>query len=200
MILRLLMWISARLPARQIDHCDRPLVQWYYLGTLFECARFQLNRFLESDPDGVHDHPWSWAIAIRLYGDYLEERRDGTWIRKAGRIYFISGDTFHRVILPYGTEAWTLFIHGPYVKPWGFLRPVLGSMVKLTAHFANGAWLDLAHDSTFIYQQRKVDDSKFSNWWKDAPLGRELRMDDAGLSMKYADPTPAVFRSNRTAA
>lgn len=76
----------------------------------------------------LHDHPWSWAIGIPLVGGYTEERLAGFELpgRKTvrhvrrWRLNVIRCRDFHRIA---GVEpgTWTLFIHGPRVKRWGFL-------------------------------------------------------------------------------
>lgn len=77
----------------------------------------------------MHDHPWRWAFALVLAGGYREWRlaSDGRqWSRWLGRghINIVSGTDFHRVELPRARPAWTLFVHGPKVRRWGFLNLV----------------------------------------------------------------------------
>lgn len=142
---KLLYWLSGHLPCRIISDNGRPYLERYYLGTLLG-VRFYIHRFVGSDPArGLHDHPWPWARSIVLSGWYWEETRTGT--RKVRWFNKLTGDSFHRVILPtrdmlvmtdyerpiVGVEGyesrdkpcWTLFFHSAaYTKPWGFLRPV----------------------------------------------------------------------------
>ena len=104
-----------------------------------------LHRFHRSDNDGaLHNHPWRWAVSLVLRGGYSEERRDdsddcevatrerfaldgcpshSTVIRREvrpWRLNFLTHRTFHRVDLPPGEDAWTLFLVGPVVQSWGF--------------------------------------------------------------------------------
>lgn len=129
---RLLYWISGRLPCRIIDDKGIPYLERYYLGTLLG-VRFYLHRFVGSDPDsGLHDHPWPWAGSVVLKGWYYEELRGGSSVklRRVRWFNWLTGDTFHRVILPVKdwnefSPCWTLFFHrAAYTKPWGFLRPI----------------------------------------------------------------------------
>lgn len=192
MIRRFLMWLSARLPAKQIGR-EAPYVEWYHVWTFegvrlrfaglvlqlpLPAFRMQLHRFLRSDPDGLHDHPWGWARSIVLSGWYQEERRDRTRVRKAGNTYGMTGDTFHRVHLPLGSrEVWTLFFHGPYVKHWGFLQPVpraaMSAELPTWTERRGGFW-------TYVSRPRHF--ARFDDWHKTAPKGRELRAtrDQAG--------------------
>lgn len=172
MIRRFLMWLTARLPVKVIGR-EEPYVEWYYLGTLFG-MRFQINRFLRSDPDGLHDHPWGWARSFILTDWYIEERRDRTRIRKAGQTYGMIGDTFHRVHVPAGLrDVFTLFVHGPYVKHWGFITPALAR------HNADGSsneptWREL-QGATWFYSARDRHPERFDNWHLTAPKGAEIR-------------------------
>ena len=153
----LLYWLSGRLPCRIISDNGLPYLERYYVGTLFG-ARFYLHRFVGSDPArGLHDHPWPWARSLVLAGWYYEETRAGT--RKVRWFNKLTGDTFHRVILPKSSvlvgwtgepvnqgwmespiykrigplqTCWTLFWHkAEYVKPWGFLRPIEGETATM---------------------------------------------------------------------
>lgn len=90
-----------------------------------------LHHYLRSDPDNsVHDHPWNWGIALPLVGGYDEVRLGGfdpdgpklvSRRRRPGIPYRLTGADFHRVRL-HGPTAWSLFVHGPLTKGWGFLR------------------------------------------------------------------------------
>lgn len=131
MLKRLLFWISGYLPCRLIDVAGKPYLERYSLLRFENGTRVHLHRFVASDDDRfVHDHPWRWAVAVILSGGYTEERMDclhlteGWWVRLRKmfplRINVIRGGDFHRVTNP-KVDTWTLFIHGPKVKPWGFL-------------------------------------------------------------------------------
>lgn len=170
----LLYWLTGFLPCRIISDGDRPYLERYYLCTLFN-VRFYLHRFVDSDPGrGLHDHPWPWAASIVLSGWYYEETRTGT--SKVRWFNWLTGDSFHRVVLP--TErirlllndqwegdwvavrqpCWTLFFHrAANVKPWGFLHPMDRSpnvVVWMPHNYPNdGA-------------------STSSTWWNEVPIGK----------------------------
>lgn len=165
---RFLWWFTARLPMRVINDGVRPYLERYYVGTLFGW-RFYIHRFVGSDPDrGLHDHPWSKAHSIILSGWYWEETRSGT--RQVRWFNSLTGDTFHRVVLPSWTSpldlpsmrreqpCWTLFFHRTgKVKPWGFLSEYATS----ARNENDGMMLFKPHD----YSREGRQD----NWWLKAP-------------------------------
>lgn len=163
-MIRFLLWLTARLPAREIKGDQgQPYLERYSLCGLFGW-RCYIHRFLASDPDrGLHDHPWGRSCSLILSGGYREARfgkrsrrfgRRPVIVRRLirGQINIIRGDDFHRILLDDGAEAWTLFLHGPRIKGWGFLR--------------NGQYRPFA---------KTADDYPSAQWWKTAPRGRVLR-------------------------
>lgn len=81
-----------------------------------------LHRFVNSDPEDLHDHPWANA-SIVLSGRYVEQswtpsgRRTDT--RNAGDIIIRNSEDRHAITsVEPGTI--TLFITGPKVREWGF--------------------------------------------------------------------------------
>lgn len=112
---------------------NEPYLERYYLflkdRNLFPFNVF-LHRFLKSDPDDVHDHPWPYATLI-LKGGYYEWipqfGADGKKIgeiakwRGAGHFRTCSATSYHRIELDPNVECWTLFMPGPQKREWGFL-------------------------------------------------------------------------------
>jgi len=112
---------------------DEPYLERYYLF-LKERESFPFNvflhKFLKSDPDDVHDHPWPYATLI-LKGGYYE------WIpqfdkqgnkfsevavwRGPGSFRICGANSFHRIELDPDVTAWTLFMPGAKQRDWGFL-------------------------------------------------------------------------------
>jgi len=123
MISRFLWWLTDRLPVRVISgQHGEPYLERYYLCGIGQWRAY-LHRFVASDPDrGLHDHPWGWSASLILCGGYREAREDGMHYHRPGAINVIRGETFHRILLDPHATAWTLFVHGPRVKEWGFLR------------------------------------------------------------------------------
>ena len=112
---------------------DQPYLERYYIF-LKDRKHFPFNvflhKFLKSDPDDVHDHPWPYATLI-LKGGYWE------WVpefnskgqkigeirhwRGPGHFRTCSAESYHRVELEHNVECWTLFMPGPQKREWGFL-------------------------------------------------------------------------------
>ncbi len=112
---------------------NEPYLERYYVF-LRDRKRFPFNvflhKFLKSDPDDVHDHPWPYATLI-LKGGYFE------WVpmfdskgKKIGELRHWRGPghfrvsrakSYHRIELAKDIECWTLFMPGPQKREWGFL-------------------------------------------------------------------------------
>jgi len=112
---------------------NEPYLERYYVflrdRTWFPFNVF-LHKFLKSDPDDVHDHPWPYATVI-LRGGYYEwvpqfdaEGKISCEIQKwrgPGHFRICSSNSYHRIELKPGVTAWTLFMPGPHRREWGFL-------------------------------------------------------------------------------
>lgn len=112
---------------------DQPYLERYYLF-LKDRDNFPFNiflhKFLKSDIDDLHDHPWPYFTLI-LRGGYWEWvpqfNSEGKKVgeiakwRAPGHFRFCSAETYHRIELDPGITAWTLFIPGPKKRDWGFL-------------------------------------------------------------------------------
>lgn len=106
-----------------------------------------LHKFLKSDPDDVHDHPWPYATLI-LKGGYYEWvpefNSNGEKIaevrkwRSPGHFRVCSATSYHRIELCEGVECWTLFMPGPQKREWGFL--------------VNNKWI---HNDTYLAERAK---------------------------------------------
>jgi len=156
----LLLRITGRLPCRFIDgEGGEPYLERYYLFGAFGWHAY-LHRFVDSDPDrGLHDHPWSRAASLVLSGGYEELRPESADLSRVEnrfvgpwRMNFLRGEDFHRVVLREGRPAWTLFVHGPRVKGWGFIQ--------------HGELRAMARDAS---------EFRHRDWWKSAPAGRAMR-------------------------
>jgi hypothetical protein len=112
---------------------NEPYLERYYLF-LREREQFPFNvflhKFLKSDPDDVHDHPWPYATLI-LKGGYWEwiphfdtvGRKTGeyqVW-RGPGHFRISKANSFHRIELDPDITAWTLFMPGRKCRDWGFM-------------------------------------------------------------------------------
>ncbi|MCG6986040.1 MAG: hypothetical protein LJE61_12685 [Thiocapsa sp.] len=160
MIKTLLEWISACRPCRLIEgEGGEPYLERYYLVGAFGWHLY-LHRFVDSDPDrGLHDHPWGHAASWVLSGGYEEIRgidgdsgRTRTRFLGPGRVNLLRGRVYHRVLLRDDVPAWTLFLHGPRVKGWGFKR-----------------------DGKEHIMAKDCSEFRHRDWWKHAPTGAEVR-------------------------
>ena len=149
---KFLKWLESRGRKRII--LDRissePYLERYYLF-LKDRKKFPFNiflhKFLKSDPDDVHDHPWPYATLI-LKGGYYEwtalfdannnkigETRN--W-RGPGHFRICSANSFHRIELKEGVDCWTMFMPGPHRREWGFL--------------VNNKWI---HNEKYLYDRKQ---------------------------------------------
>jgi hypothetical protein len=117
-----------------MDRVDNePYLERYYVF-LKDRTRFPFNvflhKFLKSDPDDVHDHPWPYATLI-LKGGYYEWTPQfdaqgrkiaemAAW-RGPGSFRVCSAKSYHRIELDPEVTCWTLFMPGQRKREWGFL-------------------------------------------------------------------------------
>jgi len=130
---------------------QEPYLERYYVflkdRNLFPFNIF-IHKFLKSDPDEVHDHPWPYATLI-LKGGYYEwvpdfdsngvmfgQRR---YWRGPGHFRICSPTSYHRIELKPGVTAWTMFMPGPHKREWGFL--------------VNNKWI---HNDEYIESRRQT--------------------------------------------
>ena len=84
-----------------------------------------IHKFLKSDPDDLHDHPWGY-ITLILYGGYWEYyKNDNGLIVKQwcgpGKIQSRPANHTHRIELDKENPVcWTLFIPKKRQRDWGF--------------------------------------------------------------------------------
>lgn len=112
--------------------CPPLMIRWIVL----DCPLFsvRVHKFLRSDPDDMHDHPWSF-VSIMLRGGYWEREEDGRRWRRRGSIVFRRAMHVHRVELDEGKTALTLCITGRTFREWGFHLP--GGEWVFWRHFFN---------------------------------------------------------------
>jgi len=103
---------------------NEPYLTRYYLF-LKDRKWFPFNVFLHNfhkgDLDDLHDHPWPYFTFI-LSGGYWETTVEGRFWRGPGHFRFCSPRSLHRIELEPNTNVWTLFIPGPHIREWGFIR------------------------------------------------------------------------------
>ncbi len=172
---KILLFFANQLPARIIHDDGECYLERYFLFKVFGFT-FYLHRFVASDPDrGLHDHPWRLAFSIVISRWYYElTRRDGQ-MRKVRWFNMLTGDSFHRVILPTGvSEVWTIFFHtSEKVKAWGFWHDV--NNVTLKGVPQNAVWGK--------HQYQKDEPDELRRWWRYAKRGKELKRDSKGVAI-----------------
>lgn len=180
---RLLQRLAYRLPARAIRNPDGSILfMRYHIYRLPGGGNVYLHHYLQPDPDrGVHDHPWGWARSVVLAGGYQEERlkqfvrvdrgddyREGYETKYAQRwplnTYAMTGNDFHRIVgfLSHWGSSWSLFMHGPYVKNWGYMQ------TEYTRTNFTGEYMERL---TFRPGGTEAV-SRQGTWYKTAPKGR----------------------------
>ena len=90
-----------------------------------------IHKFLNSDDDDMHNHPWSYFTII-LKGGYWEEtfvdndptHSEGKMKKWCGPGYFqySNADHIHRITLKQNVDCWTLFIPFSQKQNWGFWK------------------------------------------------------------------------------
>lgn len=121
----MLAWANALMSSRQPDFVigDNYLRRWWIVPRNEMCSVY-LHEILASDDDrALHDHPWS-NTSILLDGMYIEHLPDGTaHERRAGSVVHREAHAAHRLEIPEGGRAVSLFLTGPKVREWGFHCP-----------------------------------------------------------------------------
>lgn len=121
--------MSARMTLRRADgrvYLDRWGFEWKALGGIF------LHHMTAPDPGyDLHNHPWSF-LSLVLKGGYSEDYSENHSVRlqrwKPWSIHFFPRRGRHRVVsLRDGKSSWSIIIHGPNTREWGF--------------FVDGQWL-----------------------------------------------------------
>ena len=136
MFSKFLKFLEARGRKRIVyDRIDNePYLERYYLFLKDRGEHFPFNvflhRFLKSDIDDLHDHPWPYATLI-LKGGYWEWRPQfnskgekvgeiARWCG-AGSFRWAKANSYHRIELDPAVECWTLFMPGAKQRDWGFM-------------------------------------------------------------------------------
>jgi len=127
---------------------DEPYLVRYYIFLKDRPDAFPFNifihKFLKSDPEELHDHPWGFFTII-LSGGYWEYTDVNTIRRNENELSVTETTTMkhwrgpgffqkvdathkHRIELKEDVTAWTLFIPFTRVREWGF--------------FTDGGWVE----------------------------------------------------------
>lgn len=113
-----------RMRLRRADgrvYLDRWGFEWKPLGGIF------VHRMHAPDPGkDVHDHPWTF-VSVILKGGYIERFSSVREIdssryrpRRPGSFKRVRLDEAHTITRLIGATSWSLVVHGPNVRKWGF--------------------------------------------------------------------------------
>jgi hypothetical protein len=115
--------MTARRKLVRIDgrtYLERWGIEHHRIGGIF------IHKMTAPDPgNDPHDHPW-WFGSLILTGSYVEAR---TSLRTSGSRYnkrrqfswqTMRTDEFHRIVHIVDGKCWTLVVHGPTVRDWGY--------------------------------------------------------------------------------
>lgn len=182
-IYHIIIFITNYLPVKVIrDDKGIPFLYRYHLITFgYDGPGLCIHRFVKSDPErGYHDHPWNKALSFILCGGYTERILDKnsinhnnnevkyvTHLRKRWTFNYLDGvNTFHRVMIDEGKDAWTLFAFSGRSKTWG--------MISLTGQY---------HPMS-----TKVSDND-GGWWNNVGTGYSINnhLDNIGKVIATVD-------------
>ncbi len=101
---------------------DNYLRRWWIIPRNEGCNVY-LHEILHSDDDrAMHDHPWS-STSMLIDGSYIEHTPDGSYVRSAGDVVKRKATDLHRLEIPNGGYAISLFMTGRKEREWGFDCP-----------------------------------------------------------------------------
>lgn len=129
-------WAAALMASRPPDFIigpeDNPYMRRWFVIPRNPYQNIYLHEILRSDDDRAgHDHPWDNQTVI-IEGGYEERGYLPAepwiplrirWVRKAGDYVSRRATDTHRLIVPEGGRAVTLFTTGPRIREWGFWCP-----------------------------------------------------------------------------
>jgi hypothetical protein len=84
-----------------------------------------VHRWMMSDPDELHDHPWDFVSLVLTVGYWEETPGRRTW-RAPGEVVFHKAERRHRIALETdrsytrGATPTSLIVTGPERREWGF--------------------------------------------------------------------------------
>lgn len=101
---------------------DNYLRRWWVVPRNDWCNVY-LHEILHSDDDrALHDHPWD-NTSFLIEGGYVEVTPEGEFERTAGSVIMRKAVDSHRLVIPDGGRAISLFQTGPAIREWGFHCP-----------------------------------------------------------------------------
>lgn len=123
--------MASRAPDLTIGGEDNPYMRRWFVIPRNPFQNIYLHEILRSDDDRAgHDHPWDNQTLV-IDGQYSEVlfhaefpwQSTGSIVRKPGDTVIRKATDTHRLVVPEGGRAVTLFTTGPRVRDWGFWCP-----------------------------------------------------------------------------
>lgn len=128
-------WLINRAKRTPFSHLPGYMNRWWLVPYSWRRYTFgiaaRVHEILRSDTDrAFHDHPWPYITAVLKVG-YWEVKpmydRSGLYLGESrkwygpGSVLFRWHDSWHRLEIPEGQTAVTLFITFGYRQKWGFM-------------------------------------------------------------------------------
>jgi hypothetical protein len=117
-------FLRAAFPNRDITHAGDLYMRRFLLTPSVFGWQLMLHKIVRPDADHVlHDHPWDFAT-LCLRGGYVEVEYGPGETRLSpllpGDLRLRAAEHVHRITEVIGPAAWTLVLHGPRRREWGF--------------------------------------------------------------------------------
>jgi len=114
-------WMIGRAPVLRVRGY---LLRWRMFPRNRWCNAY-LHRFRDSDDPVPHDHPYR-NVSVILAGRYLEHYQDGTAALRRPGSFVVRGSHMTHWLEVIDGPVWSVFIHGPRIREWGFDHPMRG--------------------------------------------------------------------------
>jgi hypothetical protein len=181
MIIKLLLYCESKLKGIYI--MDRSVDELYLIRRVLFKSRFfsiYIHRFMRSDRDTPHDHPWPFFTYIATKG-YMETQfvqmaegystrgliKEEIHYRKPHSLAWRGLKTIHKVEVPqtytaagnYLAAPLTVCILGPRFREWGFVHKLYAKDMKLK----KGGNIDIAKDPDRVVGHQWVNNRDYLN-------------------------------------
>ncbi|AGH48734.1 hypothetical protein G432_05035 [Sphingomonas sp. MM-1] len=116
-------WARAKMQRRPDFVIGDDYLRRWWIVPRNEGCNVYLHEILHSDDNrALHDHPWDNTSYV-IDGVYIEITPAGSFYRGAGSIVTRRATDAHRLVVPPGGRAVSLFMTGPKLREWGFHCP-----------------------------------------------------------------------------
>lgn len=126
-VMELAAWATMQMRSREPDFIigdpANPYIRRWWIVPRNMFSNLYLHETLRSDDDrAMHDHPFA-NTSVLIEGSYIEHTPEGVFTRHPGEIVSRPAHAMHRLEIPEGGRAVSLFFTGPKVREWGFDCP-----------------------------------------------------------------------------